>query len=324
MALDLSGITSRTYQGDEDLPALVDLINEVGQAAGETRLIKAENIKQFLGSPRVEKPQLWENSAGQLLMNVTLMPVFIEDGEDRSLEVRTLLNVHPEARGQGLEDRVIDWCVEQARELGKKHNLPTTLGIRLEEKQTWLKEIVERHGFEVTRYYFTMEYRANEPLPEPQLPEGFVVRDRAGIIDPQAWADLYNQSFIDHYHHHHMSVAAVEHENKNPDYRPDLDLVVIGNNDTWAALCYTHINPGETAKGEQIGWIGLLGTRRGYRNRGIGTATLLTGMHLLQKESCPRIRLHVDGGSLTGATRLYEAVGFRSIETALHYNLPIV
>jgi GNAT superfamily N-acetyltransferase len=122
MALDLSGVRSRPYRGDEDLLALVDLINAAGRAEGNAHVIKAENVKQFLGSPRVEPPQLWENGAGQLLINVTLRLVFIEEGEDRSLEVRTLLNVRPEARGHGLEDRVIDWCVEQARELGKTPN----------------------------------------------------------------------------------------------------------------------------------------------------------------------------------------------------------
>lgn len=323
MALDLSGVTSRSYRGEEDLPALVDLINEAGRTDGETRLIKAENVKQFLGRPRVERPQLWENGAGQLLANVTLMLVFIEEEENHSLEVRTLLNVHPEARGSGLEDRVIAWCTEQARQLGETHNLPAILAFRFEETQTWLKEFLERRGFEITRYYFTMECLLTGTLPEPQLPAGFTMLDRAGIKDPAAWADLYNHSFIDHYHHHHMSVEEVEYENYNPNYRPELDLVVLGPDGTWAALCYAQINPGEMVGGEQIGWIGLLGTRRGYRNRGLGRAAILSGMRLLQKEGCRRIRLHVDAGSLTGATRLYEAVGFRVIETARHYTRQI-
>ena len=324
MALDLSGVKSRPYRGDEDLPALVDLINETRRAEGNGYIVKGENIKQFLANSRVKTPQLWENGAGQLLMNVSLLLTFIEESEDRSLEVRTLLNVHPEARGHELEDQVIAWCVEQARQLGKTHKLPVTLAVRLEEKQTWLKEVVEWSGFEVTRYFFTMERRSNEPLAIPEFPAGFTLRDRAGVTDPQAWADLYNQTFIDHYHHHNMSVAEVEHENKNPNYRPEFDLVVVGPDETWAALCYAQINPGETVEGEQIGWIALLGTRRGYRNRGIGKAAILAGMHLLQKEGCPRLRLHVDAGSLTGATRLYEAVGFRTVETALHYTRPII
>jgi mycothiol synthase len=327
MALDLSGVKSRQYRGGEDLPALVELINEIGKAGGANLIARAENIKRFLGRPNVEPPQFWENSAGQLLMNVTLMLVFLEeegsDSDKRSLEVRTLINVHPEARGHGLEDTLIAWCIERARQLGVTHNLPVTLAGRIEEDQTAMKEVFERNGFEIARYFFTMERLLDEPLPEASLPAGFTMHNGAGK-DTQAWADLYNLSFIDHYHHHHMTATEVEYENHNPNYRPELDLVVVGPDGTWAAICYSQINPGEAVEGEQIGWIALLGTRRGYRNRGIGRAALLAGMRLLQGEGCRRIRLHVDAGSLTGATRLYEAVGFRVCQTSLHYSRKII
>lgn len=320
MALDLDEVTSRPYRGDADLPALVDLIGKGGSADNDGRFIKAETVKQFLSRPRVEPPQLWQNKAGQLLMNATLLKVFVEEGEKHYLEVRALINIHPEARGRGLEDRLLAWCVERTRKLGEDNDLTATLAERVTEDNTEERRALERNGFEVVRYFFTMENRLAGTLPGLQFPTGYVVRDRAGLDDPAGWADLYNQSFVDHYHHHHMSVAEVEHENLNPNYRPDLDLVVQAPDNTWAALCYAQINPGETVDGEQIGWIGLLGARRGYRNQGIGRAALLAGMHRLQQEGCRRIRLHVDADSLTGATHLYDAVGFGVVETALHYS----
>ena len=61
--------------------------------------------------------------------------------------------------------------------------------------------------------------------------------------------------------------------------------------------------------GTRTGHVHVLGVRRPWRRRGLGTALLLHSFRGLRARGCARARLMVDGESLTGAVRLYEQAG---------------
>lgn len=323
MTVDLAALKSYPYQGDEGLAALVELINQSNKAEGINREVVPEYVRQFINRPDVELVQLWENSEGLLLAAVTFRVLTLHIAEGHSLDVQLLLNVHPAGRGQGLEKQLIAWSVEWTRRFGKERNLPAWMSWRIEQGKTEQRDWLESSGFEIVRYFFTMEHLLAEPLPASELPPGFILRDSAST-NPQAWADLYNNSFIDHWHHHAITVREVEHETTNPTYQPEIDLAAVGPDGSYAALCYCRINPGEMADEKRVGWIGLLGTRRGFRNLGLGRGLMLEGMDRMQAAGVERVRLTVDADSLTGATRLYEAVGFRVCQTYLHYSRKVL
>ncbi|MGQ4646967.1 hypothetical protein [Lyngbya aestuarii] len=45
-----------------------------------------------------------------------------------------------------------------------------------------------------------------EPIPEPQLPEGFTLRHLRGEQDAQAWVEMFNETFIDHWNYHPQTI----------------------------------------------------------------------------------------------------------------------
>lgn len=59
----------------------------------------------------------------------------------------------------------------------------------------------------------------------------------------------------------------------------------------------------------------MLGTRRGYRRRGLGRAMLLAGLRVLEQAGMDDAKLGVDAENPSGALRLYESVGFGRIRT---------
>ncbi|NES22531.1 MAG: GNAT family N-acetyltransferase [Symploca sp. SIO3E6] len=67
------------------------------------------------------------------------------------------------------------------------------------------------------------------------------------------------------------------------------------------------------------GWIDALGTRRGFRKRGLGRAMLLAGMQRLQAAGVDTVRLGVDSENPSGALRLYKSVGFRKVHTHISF-----
>nr|WP_293086778.1 GNAT family N-acetyltransferase [Okeania sp. SIO3B5] len=131
---------------------------------------------------------------------------------------------------------------------------------------------------------------------------------------------MYNETFIDHWNFHDLTVEKLEHKMSYPDYRQDLDLVALTADGTFAAFCICFIRPEDNQrKGTREGRIADLGTRRGFRERGLGKAMLLSGMERLQDVGMDKAILGVDAENPSGANRLYESVGFRKVHTKIIY-----
>ena len=78
-----------------------------------------------------------------------------------------------------------------------------------------------------------------------------------------------------------------------------------------AGLCLCDVNEEHIARiGRREGWVDILGVRRPYRHQCLGRALLLAGLRVLKEAGMESAALGVDAESLTGATRLYESVGF--------------
>jgi ribosomal protein S18 acetylase RimI-like enzyme len=54
----------------------------------------------------------------------------------------------------------------------------------------------------------------------------------------------------------------------------------------------------------------VLGTRRGFRGRGLGRAMLLSGLSQLKQSGVETALLGVDSQNPSGALQLYKSVGF--------------
>jgi mycothiol synthase len=76
-----------------------------------------------------------------------------------------------------------------------------------------------------------------EFIPESKLPENFILRHAKGEPDAQAWVEMRNQSFIDHWNFHPSTVEDHIHWLGDPNYQPELDLIAIAPDETFAAFC---------------------------------------------------------------------------------------
>jgi mycothiol synthase len=179
---------------------------------------------------------------------------------------------------------------------------------------------LERNGFAIVRYFYRMVRPLDRPIPEAQLPEGYVLRHVENDSDIAAWVDAYNNSFIDHWNHHPKTIESHKHWLKNPHYRPERDLIAVAPDGTIAAFCFCMIDSAENARsGRNEGWIDKLGTRRGYRRQGLGKALLVAGMRRLKEDGVETACLGVDTNNPSGALKLYAAVGFEQALTSVVY-----
>ncbi len=310
-------LTMRPYGGEADLEAIANLINACEVVDQLDSGTSVPELRQSLEEPSLDKARdirLWEDTDGQLVGLGKLWIPPIGEVIDGFLGFRVL----PTARSGDLERQIVAWAEGRMREVERERGVQVKLRSSTRANQSERIALLERCGFKVDRYFFTMERSLSLPIPESQLPATFTMRQVRGNEDSEAWVELFNQSFIDHWNHHELTVESYKHWLTEPDYKPELDLVAVAADGTFAAFCHCHISLEDNKRsGRNEGWISTLGTRRGFRRMGLGRAMLLAGMQQLKAKGVDTARLGVDSENPSGAGRLYESVGFGKVYTQI-------
>jgi mycothiol synthase len=310
---------TRPLDGESDLGAIVELLNacEVVDRL-EQWTSKSELLLEF-NDPSVNKAKdflLWEDDEGKLIgfSQVWVSPQGEEN--DGSLWFR----VRPEARGGNVEEKIIVWGEQRMREVATERGASVKLRSWVRDKQRDRRALLENSGFTSDRYFIIMGRSLSELIPESKLSEGFILRQSQGEPDAEAWVEMRNQSCIDHWNYHPSTVEEHVHWLGDPNYQSELDLIAVAPDGTFVAFCLCYILPEENERNERKdGWIGSLGTRRGFRRRGLGRAMLLAGMQRLKAVGMETAKLGVDAQNPNQASKLYESVGFRKLYTNVVY-----
>ncbi|MEA2573691.1 MAG: hypothetical protein QOH93_989 [Chloroflexia bacterium] len=318
----------RGYEGEQDLQPICDLLNLIDRHEDmDEGFATVADWRQTMEHPDtvVERDaRIWEDETGHIVAFGRLW--FSPPDDEPFNDGYFMMRVHPDVRNQGLEEEMFEWAEAQVRivaqERGKPGKVRSGTGDGTPEFMAYSKDVLERHGYQPVRYWFKMARDLNEPIPEPVLPEGYTLAHTQGAASAAKWVEAFNLSFVDHWGHHDETAESHGHWLTNhPDYVKERDLVAIAPDGTWAAFCFCMIYPDDNeARGRKEGWIDILGTRRGYRKMGLGTAMLLAGMRKLKEDGMDTAVLGVDAENPTGALRLYEGVGFKQVRSSTTYN----
>jgi len=312
-------VSIRPYAGESDLEAIAHLINICEEVDRLDEGTSISELQEEFDSPSLDKARdlrLWEDASCKLIAFAQLS--VSETGEP--IDGWLWFRVHPSARGCNVEATAIAWGEVRMREVVQERGARVKLRSYVRAENADRISVLESCGFIVDRYFCRMARSLSEPIAEPQLPEGFALRLFPREEDAEAWVEMFNQSFIDHWNHHDLTVELFKHGLAQPSYRKDLDLIAVAADGTFAAFCYGEISPEERDRtGRNEGWITCLGTRRGFRKIGLGRAMLLAGLHRLKAAGVETAILGVDTANPSGALRLYESAGFHKIRDSISY-----
>jgi len=316
-------LTARSYAGQADLQPMTDLINHCEAADRNEEFYAIEEVEQELSSPGFDPLQdmrLWEES-GELL---ALAQLWLSNAADPHLTGYLCLFVRPDRRYQGLELEIIAWAEARMRQVGQIRQQQPVLQCGSQDSFHERIAILEKSGFTIERRFFTMRRSLNDPIPAPVFPTGFRLVDGRDGLDDAASVELYNQTFIDHWNFHPLTIEELQHWLSEPNYRPELDLVAVAPDGTYAGFCYCSAqSEANKHQPQAIGWVHALGTRRGFRRMGLARALLLSGLHRLRSTGMEIAYLGVDLDNPNQALSLYESVGFQPLKTRLIYSKPI-
>lgn len=312
-------LTERTYRDEADLTAIATLANLCYKADQIDAYMVVSDLREMFNAPNFDVQRdlkLWEDEQGCLVATASLWHP--EPSETFSCGVG--FSIHPDVRNSGVEAQIIQWAEARSQEMSQGFEGVVKLRSAARSHLRDRFAMLEQHGFSWCRTFKRLSRSLAEPIPTGALPEGFTIRSVNPEQDGAAWVEMFNQTFVDHWDHHPMTVERFNYHSSLSTYDPGLDLVAIAPDGTMVAFCYSLIDAEENAQlKRRQGWVGLLGTRRGYRRLGLGRAILLEGLRRLQTAEMETALIGVDSENPNQAYRLYEDIGFQLLSESMIY-----
>ena len=153
------------------------------------------------------------------------------------------------------------------------------------------------------------------PTRVDKIPPGFNLRPLAGESEVAAYVDLQRLVFGTE----NMTVDWRSRTLRQPQYLPDLDLVIEAPDGRLAAFCIAWLDLQRTPPAGQIE---PLGVHPDYQRLGLGSAILSEALCRLQQHGAQDIFVETDK-QRNPALTLYQSVGFRVIKDVLVYRIEV-
>ena len=217
--------------------------------------------------------------------------------------------VSPSEEGGELEQEILSWACNRASHISRGKSV-TLRCRRVREDNPKRISSLEQQGFkrDSNRQGLRMVRRLDVPLDRPLIPQGFKIRHLSGPDEIEAYVTLVNSTIPNA-----TSVETHQRWIETPEYIPELDLIAVADDGTFAAFCQSYYDPLELAQStRREGWTDPIGTAPAYRKKGLARAIILEALCRLKGRGIEDAVLGVAGSNKV-AQKLYESIGYRAI-----------
>jgi len=232
------------------------------------------------------------------------------------VRINTWVRVHPAYKNRGIGWALNVWLEKRGLEMTqaaeKELQIFTMSYTNVKDVDT--VQLLSDLGYKKVRYSWLMEANLPDEIPSYELPSGV----RIVPIPPSEYKRIYylkEEIFEDHWGHigttDEEGIKEFETEYLlDPNYDPELWFAAEVDGE-WVGMIYGNKS---TPFGKDYGWVSILGVNRDWRSKGVAKALMLHFFQKIKENGSNKVGLSVDSDSLTGATKLYEAVGMYVIE----------
>jgi len=302
----MNSLTHRSYAGDADLQAMIALTQTLRARGQKVSPIAADLYEELADARSQASARLWEDAHGQLVGFVYVS------------QWQNLVDVFDEREfTPAIETMMMDWAVSAMQRRNQDQGEPQTLDASTLETNQPRIAFLERHGFKRQEESSILFARPlDQPISDPILPPGFVIRPMAGEPEVDAYVALHRAAFGTG----NMTVEYRRTIMNAPDFIPQLDLVAVAPNGDLAALCVCQIFSDDSprADGKKEGWTDPVATHPAYQRLGLAKALILHGMCLLKARGIDIALLGTSSQNIA-MQRTAEAIGFRVASNTLLY-----
>jgi mycothiol synthase len=314
----IPGLRFRMFDPARDYDALVDLVGEANRADGVDFLPSVEGLRNDheYGEYDPRRDLILAEVEGNLVA-----------AAETNVRTRDGIGVHqvegwvrPAWRRRGLGRVLLHWTERRSAEVAKVDGRPPDRALSAwpDDGQVGATTLYESEGYAIVRYGFLMVRDLAAPIVDLPLPAGLELRPVVEADHRRIW-DADSEAFRDHWNR----AERTESDFTSWFAEPDLDTAlwrVAWDGDEVAGSVMSFIWPSENeGLGLRRGWLEHVSVRRPWRRRGLASALMASALVGLRDAGMTEAALGVDAENVSGALRVYEAMGFRRAKTAVSY-----
>ena len=291
-------ITQHAFRGVEDMPLIFDLVRS--QPPSCRHVI---DLPWRLSSPAINEGRdaaYWRDATGRVVGFAAwqyywaALDFFIQP--DLSAD-----------EAQAVADALFTWADGRFRERDAERGRPLPYSVEFRDDDHARRQLCMTHGFLLDEHddYVSLTHSLTALAPVPGLPDGFSLRLLQGELEAVPYAALHRAAFASD----SMTPDWRARTLRMPQYRADLDLVVITSAGELAGFCVGWYEPAR-----RMAQIEPIGVHPRYQQHGLARTLLLETLHRFKRLGAESAIIETDL-ERTPARRAYESVGFQQTHT---------
>ncbi len=298
-----------------------ELHNVLARVDDTDEFLEVDDLLEDLGSSSFDSAlDSWGIWSGEQM--VGLGRVLVPEALSHEGVARSYLfgGIHPDHRGHGLGRTLLE--VQESRGLAlaaQRHpDQPITLYADGGVPGACVRGLLTRRGYDVARYFAHMVRPvASGPVPHrPGVPEGVTLHTPTASMSERL-RGLHNLAFEDHWGSGIRTEQAWKESQESRTHRRQFSTVAVDADGEPLSYVWA------TQWVRRELYIDAVGTAPSARHQGLAGACLARTLDLAARSGdYDVVDLGVDSASPTGATRLYEQLGFRVDRTFALYSRP--
>jgi mycothiol synthase len=323
----IAGLTFRGFEGAPDYPKMIAVVNgsrDADQLEDIDTLETLTNAYAHLVNCDPYLDMLFVEVEEQMVGYARVDWRDTLDGSRLYQHVGFLL---PDWRGRGIGRALLLWCERRLQEIAARHpaGQPRWFQATAMGTEAAKARLLEHAGYAPARYFYTMVRPDLENIPEAPMPAGLEVRP----VRPEHYRVIW-EAALEAFRDHWGVVPRGEEDYQiwlgEPTFQPEVWKVAWDvATDQVAGMVMGFILEEANAKFQRRrGWTEDICVRRPWRRRGLARALIAQNLRELKARGMTEAALGVDTENLSGALRLYEAMGFRAVKLNTVYRKPLL
>ena len=321
----IPGLRFRTYRGEDDLPAMLRVYTAVHEQDGLEEVTTLDQLKlnyATLVNCDPARDVLLAEAHGEV---VAYARVFWNELVEGGRSYENFGFVHPEWRRRGIGGAMHRHNEARLREIAAEHPgvEPMLFGSEGVDTDAGNAALLLGDGYVAARFFYDMVAPSLESVVAPPMPEGIELRAATRDQYRAIW-EASAEAFRDHWGEQEWVEEDWARFEANPDYA-DSSLWRVG----WAGeeVAGVIITTPQAEENERYDrrrvYVDMVSVRRPWRRRGLARALLASSLVGARDAGFTSATLGVDSDSPTGATALYESLGFTPHKTFTAYRKPM-
>jgi mycothiol synthase len=310
-----------------DTPAWAAMLAAAEEVDRTGEHYSEEDLVEELANPDIDpsRDAVGAFRGAEMLAYFVVYPRSNVVGEGRRIDVEGC--TRPDVRGTGLGTRMAAAMKQRALAAHAERSaeipaLVTSRGLSDNEPQ---RDLLAAIGLHPDRWSFLMRAPLDQAVDSRPLPDGLELRRYDASLD-SAMQAAHNAAFAD-YPHFSPWTAGMWRQwvSESRSFRPELSFLVLDPGADEPVVAYVQTNEfvaHAAVTGRREAYVAKVGTRPGYRGRGLASALLRHCLQTYRDCGYDEAALDVDSANPTGALGLYERAGFvtetRWTDYALH------